>query len=100
VPLVLIREASKLPPLTVSVIKPSSHISSLISNNSKEKQIEIERDVSPKGTLVVVVDDMLSTRETLYTVLQLLDKASISAEDVSVIVVAEFPVNRSRELLR
>jgi adenine phosphoribosyltransferase len=100
VPLVLIREAGKLPPPTVSVIKPSSHISSLASNNSKEKRIEIERDMVPRGTSVVVVDDVLSTGETLCAVLQLLDKAGIGAEDVSIMVVAEFPVQRGRELLR
>jgi len=100
VPLVLIREAGKLPPPTVSVIKPPSHISSLASNNSKEKQIEMERDVVPKGASVVMVDDVLSTGETLCAVLQLLDEAGIGAEDVSIMVVAEFPVHRGRELLR
>ena len=99
-PLVLIREAGKLPPPTVSVIKPPSHISSLASNNSKEKRVEMERDVVPRGASVVVVDDVLSTGETLCAVLQLLDKAGIGAEDVSVMVVAEFPVKRGRELLR
>jgi len=100
VPLVLIREAGKLPPPTVSVIKPSSHISSLASNHSKEKWIEMERDVVPRGASVVVVDDVLSTGETLCAVLQLLDKAGISAGDVSIMVVAEFPLQRGRELLR
>ncbi|RDL36265.1 uncharacterized protein BP5553_06877 [Venustampulla echinocandica] len=100
VPLVLIREAGKLPPPTVSVIKLSSHISSLASNNSKEKRIEMERDVVSRGSSVVVVDDVLSTGETLCAVLQLLDEAGISAEDVSIIVVAEFPVQRGRDLLR
>jgi len=69
VPLVLIHEASKLPLPTVSVIKPLSHFSSLASNNSKEKQIEIEQDIVPKGALVVVVDDVLSIRETLCAML-------------------------------
>ncbi|KAN0076370.1 Phosphoribosyltransferase-like protein [Elaphomyces granulatus] len=100
VPLVLIREAGKLPPPTVSVIKPTSHITSLASNNSKEKRIEMERDVVPKGASVVVVDDVLSTGETLCAVLQLLNEAGIGAEDVSIMVVAEFPVHRGRELLR
>jgi adenine/guanine phosphoribosyltransferase-like PRPP-binding protein len=98
--LVLIREAGKLPPPTVSVIKPPSHISSLASNNSKEKRVEMERDVVPRGASVVVVDDVLSTGETLCAVLQLLDKAGIGAEDVSIMVVAEFTVHRGRELLR
>ena len=100
VPLVLIREAGKLPPPSVSVIKPPSHISSLASNDSKEKRIEMERDVVPRGASVVVVDDVLSTGETLCAVLQLLDEAGIGAEDISIMVVAEFPVHRGRELLR
>ncbi|KAI9799435.1 MAG: hypothetical protein M1825_004535 [Sarcosagium campestre] len=99
VPLVLIREAGKLPPPTVSVIKPPSHISSLASNNSKEKRIEMERDVVPRDASVVVVDDVLSTGETLCAMLQLLNEAGIGAEDVSIMVVAEFPVHRGRELL-
>ena len=99
-PLVLIREAGKLPPPTVSVIKPLSYISSLASNNSKEKRIEMERDVVPRGTSVVVVDDVLSTGETLCAVLQLLIEAGIGAEDINIMVVAEFPVHRGRELLR
>jgi adenine/guanine phosphoribosyltransferase-like PRPP-binding protein len=43
---------------------------------------------------------MASTGETLCAVLQLLDKAGIGAEDVSIVVVAEFPVQRGREPLR
>ncbi|KAI4131781.1 MAG: hypothetical protein LQ347_002835 [Umbilicaria vellea] len=99
-PLVLIREAGKLPPPTVSVIKPRSHISSLASDNPKEKRIEMERDVVPRGASVVVVDDVLSTGETLCAVLQLLDEAGIGAEDVSIMVVAEFPVHHGRGQLR
>ena len=99
-PLALIREAGKLPPPTVSVIKPLSHVSSLASNNSKEKRIEMERDVVPRGASVVVVDDVLSTGETLCAVLQLLHEAGIGAEDVNIMVVAEFPVHRGRERLR
>ncbi|TVY87127.1 Adenine phosphoribosyltransferase, partial [Lachnellula willkommii] len=100
VPLVMIREAGKLPPPTVSVIKPSSHISSLTSSNSGEKRIEMERDVITRGASVVVVDDVLSTGETLCAVLQLLDEAGVGADDVSIMVVAEFPLKRGRELLR
>ena len=100
VPLVLIREAGKLPPPTVSVIKPRSHISSLTSNDLKEQRIEMGRDVVPRGASVVVVDDVLSTGETLCAVLQLLDEAGIGAEDVSIMVVAEFSVQHGRELLR
>ena len=42
---------------------------------------------------------MLSTGETLCVVLQLLDEAGIGAENVSIMIVAEFPVHRGRELL-
>ncbi len=100
VPLVLIREAGKLPPPTVSVIKPPSHISSLAFTDAKEKRIEMERDVVPRGASVVVVDDVLSTGETLCAVLQLLNEAGIGTEDISIMAVAEFPVHRGRELLR
>jgi adenine phosphoribosyltransferase len=99
-PLALIREAGKLPPPTVSVIKSPSHISSSACNDSGEKRIEMDRDVVPRGASVVVVDDVLATGGTLCAVLQLLDEAGIGAEDVSIMVVAEFPVHRGRELLR
>lgn len=100
VPLVLIREAGKLPPPTISVAKSQSHISSVGSEGSREKRIEMERDVIPGGSSVVVVDDVLSTGETLCAVLKLLDQAGVSADDVSVMAVAEFPVHRGRELVR
>lgn len=98
--LVLIRKAGKLPPPTFSVTKPTSYISSSASNNSKERRIEMEQNVISKGASVVVVDDVLSTGETLCAVLQLLAEAGIGAEDVSIMVVAEFPAHRGRELLR
>jgi adenine/guanine phosphoribosyltransferase-like PRPP-binding protein len=69
VPLVLIHEAGKLPPPTVSVTKYRLYILSLAPNNLKEKQIEMGQGVVPKGTLVVVVDDVLSTGEMLCVVL-------------------------------
>ncbi|KUI62847.1 Adenine phosphoribosyltransferase [Cytospora mali] len=99
VPLVLVREAGKLPPPTISVTKPSSYISSLATDGSNEKRFEMERDVVPRGASVVVVDDVLSTGETLCAVLQLLNKAGIGAV-AGIMAVAEFPVHRGRELLR
>lgn len=54
----------------------------------------------PSGASVVVVDDALATGKTLCAVLRLLDEAGIHAEHVNVMVVAEFPVHRGRELLR
>lgn len=98
--LALIREAGKLPPPTISVIKSPSHISSSASNGSGEKRIEMGRDVVPRGASVVVVDDVLATGETLCAVLQLLDEAGIGAEDIHIMVVAEFPTHHGRQLLR
>jgi adenine phosphoribosyltransferase/phosphomevalonate kinase len=100
VPLALIREAGKLPPPTVSVLKPQSHVSSWASTSTKEKRIEMGRDVVPRGSSVVVADDVLATGQTLCAVLQLLGKVGISTEDMSIMVVAEFPIHRGRELLR
>ena len=99
-PLVLVREAGKLPPPTVSVLKHPSNISSLAPTTGKEKRIELERDVVPSGGSVVVLDDVLATGETLCSVLELLSMAGIGAGDVSIMVVAEFPIHRGRELLR
>ena len=98
IPLVLIREAGKLPPPTVSVLKPASHISA--ASDALEKRIEMERDAMPGGASVVVVDDVLATGRTLCAVLALLREAGISAKDISIMVVAEFPAHRGRKLLR
>ena len=49
---------------------------------------------------MVVVDDVLSTGETLCAVLQLLVEAGARVEEASIMVVAEFPVHRGRDLLR
>ncbi|KAF2669436.1 hypothetical protein BT63DRAFT_260991 [Microthyrium microscopicum] len=97
---VLIREAGKIPPPAISVAKPASNISSRGIDSSNEKRIEIGRDVIPRGASVVVVDDVLATGRTLCAVLELLGKVGIDAEKISVMVVAEFPVHRGRELLR
>ncbi|KAI1429110.1 phosphoribosyl transferase domain protein [Xylaria sp. FL1777] len=99
-PLALIREAGKLPPPTISVVKSPSHISSSTPDHSKEKRIEIGRDVIPKDARVVVVDDVLATGETLCAVLRLLIKAGVVVDDIAVMVLAEFPAHRGRYLLR
>lgn len=98
--LALIREAGKLPPPTVSVLKSTSYISSSASSHSKQNMIEVERALIPTSASVVVVDDVLATGKTLCAVLQLLRKAGISSDKVSVLVVAEFPLHRGRQLLR
>lgn len=101
IPMLLIREAGKLPPPTISVAKAASHISSFLPRDSKEKRIEMERDVLRRGASVVVIDDVLCSGETLCAVLQLLTReAGVVVDDVSVMVVAEFPVHHGRELLR
>jgi Adenine/guanine phosphoribosyltransferases and related PRPP-binding proteins len=99
IPLALIREAGKLPPPTISVPKPTSHISSATSSIPKQNRIEIERGLIPRGSSVMVVDDVLATGKTLCAVLQLLEKAGISKKDISVVAVAEFPVHHGRGLL-
>jgi adenine phosphoribosyltransferase len=100
VPLALIRAAGKLPPPTLSVVKSASHISSSVSRDFVENKVEMGKNVISRGASVVVVDDVLATGKTLCAVLQLLNEAGIGAEDINVLVVAEFPVHRGRELLR
>lgn len=78
VPLVLVREAGKLPNPTVSAIKSSSYISSPVADGSEEKHIELERTAVPENAPVVIVDDVFSTGETLCAVLELLNKAGVS----------------------
>ncbi|RBR26228.1 uncharacterized protein FIESC28_01011 [Fusarium coffeatum] len=99
VPLALIREAGKLPPPTVSVKKPSSHISGSESNDLEGKRIEMSQDLIPRSASVVVIDDVLATGKTLCAVLQLLAEAGIGSENISIMVVAEFPIHCGRELL-
>jgi adenine phosphoribosyltransferase len=98
IPLALIREAGKLPPPTISVPRSKSHISK--TNPLKDNMIEMERYLIPSGSSVLVVDDVLATGETLCAVLRLLEMAGVRTQDISIIVVAEFPVHRGRELLR
>ncbi|VUC37965.1 unnamed protein product [Clonostachys rosea] len=99
-PLVSIRAAGKLPPPTVSVNKLSSYISSTSSHTNEHKKIEMCLDVIPEGASIVVVDDVLSTGKTLCAVLELLKKAGVGLENVSVMVVAEFPIHGGRKFLR
>ncbi|KAJ5355425.1 uncharacterized protein N7496_012637 [Penicillium cataractarum] len=98
-PIAFIREAGKLPPPTISVTKSTSHISASTSSSSKDKVIEMEMYSIPRGSLVVVVDDVLATGHTLCAVLELLSNAGIRPQDTVVLVVAEFPAHRGRELL-
>ncbi|KAL7937880.1 hypothetical protein V8C35DRAFT_135400 [Trichoderma chlorosporum] len=100
IPLVLIREAGKLPPPVVSIAKRSSHISHLESNGLGEKRIEMELGVVRRGASVLVIDDVLATGETLCAVVKLLGEAGIGADHISVMVLAEFPFHRGRELMR
>lgn len=99
--LALIREAGKVPPPRISVSKSLSHISALgVRHTTGEKAIAIGRGVIRTGASVVVVDDVLATGKTLCAVLQLLAEARISADKITVMVVAEFPYHRGRQLLR
>ncbi|KAI0812081.1 hypothetical protein GGR55DRAFT_703960 [Xylaria sp. FL0064] len=100
IPMTLIRQAGKLPPPTISVATGPSNISYSLSNNLKEKKIEMGRDAVPKGCQIVVVDDVLATGETLCAVLQLLFMAGVEAKHITVMVIAEFPVHGGRHMLR
>lgn len=99
-PLILVREAGKLPPPTVSCRRDASHISAVGSSDDKGPMIEMDRNAIPRGGSVVVIDDVLATGKTLVGILQLLQKAGVSAERISVMVVAEFPEHQGRMLLR
>ncbi|KAF5024472.1 hypothetical protein F66182_3412 [Fusarium sp. NRRL 66182] len=94
-----IRAAGKLPPPTISVFKSTSHISSHSANASTEENIEMNTGLIHKGASIVVVDDVFATGKTLLAVLKLLVKAGVDADDISVMVVAEFPAHRGRQLL-
>ncbi|KAF1934723.1 hypothetical protein EJ02DRAFT_507382 [Clathrospora elynae] len=86
--------------LRVDVPLPTSYISAMLSSSSEEALIEVERDVIPKGRPAVVIDDVLSSGSTLCALLDLLITAGVAAENIDVMVIAEFPVHRGRELLR
>ncbi|RSL64775.1 hypothetical protein CEP54_004609 [Fusarium duplospermum] len=99
-PLIPIRNAGKLPPPVVSVSKSSSHISSLADHYCTGQGIEMDPDLVSDGVSVVVVDDVLATGTTLYAVLRLLCEAGARIEDISVMVVAEFPYHGGRGFLK
>jgi len=100
IPLVVIREAGKIPPPRYSLPKPASHISAFVTDSVEDKTIAMGCDAIPRAGTVVVVDDVLSTGRTLCAMLQLLEKAGIRSESVTAMVVAEFPAHRGRECLR
>ncbi|KAB5572477.1 phosphoribosyl transferase domain protein [Coniochaeta sp. 2T2.1] len=99
---VLMRGAGKVPPPKFSVVKKRSHISgaTITAGEAKEERFEIGRNAIHPGQNVLVVDDVLASGETLCAVLELLGKAGVEAGRISVVVVAEFPLHRGRELLR
>ncbi|KAF5569479.1 higher eukaryotic phosphomevalonate kinase [Fusarium phyllophilum] len=66
---------------------------------SEASGFEIDASTIRKGNKVVVVDDVLATGETLLAVLELLLKVGLRPEDISVMVVAEFPFHSGRQRL-
>jgi adenine phosphoribosyltransferase len=99
VPLVLIRKAGKVPPPTISAAKSVSHISWATTQDLEEERIEVDAALVSKARSVVVVDDVLATGHTLCAVLSLLTQAGIKDSNITVMVVAEFPAHRGREML-
>ena len=74
-------------PPTVSVIKRSSYISSitidiLTPDKSREKRIKMQRDLLSRDARVVIIDDVLSTGETLCAMLKLSTEAGIDIHNV------------------
>ncbi|KAK5674306.1 hypothetical protein LTS10_012890 [Elasticomyces elasticus] len=101
VPLKVVRKEGKRPPPTISVAKSTSHISSFTDGEAEGSRIEMDKFVITEcATSVVIVDDTLATGTTLCAVLNLLLEAGVDVEAMSVVVVAEFPAPRGRELLR
>ncbi|KAK5725405.1 hypothetical protein LTR15_003591 [Elasticomyces elasticus] len=101
VPLKVLRKEGKRPPPTTSVAKPISHISSFADRASEGSRIEMDKfAITERATSVVIVDDTLATGTTLCAVLNLLVDSGVDFKAMSVIVVAEFPAHRGRELLR
>jgi adenine/guanine phosphoribosyltransferase-like PRPP-binding protein len=99
VPLVLIRKAGKVPPPTISASKSASHVSRAATGGLKGERIEVDRALISKARSVVVVDDVLATGSTLRAVLSLLTQAGIQDSHITVMVVAEFPAHRGRDML-
>ncbi|KAK8857231.1 phosphoribosyl transferase domain protein [Apiospora arundinis] len=84
VPLALIREEGKIPPPSVSV-----------------GGVVMNRDAITQSASVVVVGDVLASGATLCAVLEMLTrKCGARQADINVLVVAEFPMHRGRNLLR
>jgi adenine phosphoribosyltransferase len=75
VPLVRIREAGKLPLPTMGVTKGSSWVSSQEEGGKAVKTFEVGKNVLLNRPSVVVIDDVLSSGETMCAVLELLVKA-------------------------
>jgi adenine phosphoribosyltransferase/phosphomevalonate kinase len=98
-PLVLVRKAGKLPPPTFSTTRSASHISSVTTGGLEEERIEVDRAFISKARSVAVVDDVLASGNTLRAVLTLLTGAGIHDSNITVMVVAEFPAHRGREML-
>ncbi|KAF7193447.1 Adenine phosphoribosyltransferase [Pseudocercospora fuligena] len=99
-PLALVREAGKLPPPVFEVTRETSFISSKRSGGAEQKRYEMSVNAVPRNGSVIVVDDVLSSGETLIAMLQLLQEAEVPADKITVIVVAEFPVHGGRKRLQ
>lgn len=103
VPVLLARAGGKLPLPKVAVNREASHISGMKYDKNGGDGSKLEMNNPPKlpaRASVVIVDDVLASGRTLCAMLRLLEEAGIQADRVKVLVVAEFPVHRGRQLLR
>ncbi|PVH93019.1 hypothetical protein DM02DRAFT_697746 [Periconia macrospinosa] len=97
-PLVLVREAGKLPPPTIRTDGVSSHISKLATD--EKRILEMEQNSIPRWASVLVIDDVLASGRTLCAVFDLIHKAGIKKNNVRAFVVAEFPLHKGRQALQ
>jgi hypothetical protein len=102
VPLVQIYEARRLPKPIVRVERLPSHLipDDYILNTRKELELGTHGSGGLNNVPTVVVHDMLLSGATVCAVLDLLQKSGVDQENTTVIVVAEFPSYRGRQLIR
>ncbi|KAK4231870.1 hypothetical protein QBC38DRAFT_406514 [Podospora fimiseda] len=105
--LIPIRKGHKLPPPTISTGKQGkSHITSCLDQETETAAeiLEMDKDVLSKDEVeakVVIIDDVLASGRTLCSVLELvINKAGMKQENIRVLVVAEFPAHKGREMLK
>lgn len=94
--LVVIRKAGKLPPPIIAQERSASYIS---THEGDKRALDIEQGVLGPASFVVIIDDVLSSGETMTAMMELLIKAGVGIDGMSAMMVAEFPIHRARKKL-